>query len=272
MLVRVRLLRRFSALGERNWEPKACYVFVSPPGEVHDPSGLADAHGWAVFFPAEVLAAPGAGVFLSWRAHPLLFPFVAGAEKLGGGARRLVVPKAERPAWSARLSALDLELRERREGYREAAMAHLTLLLVGVSRLAVRVVGDLRLNDEPLLAEVFGFVEDRYRDHVSLKDVARAVSLSPCHLTTVVRRKAGRTVLEWSPSGAWRRRGANWSRPTWRWRRWATGSATKTRATSCGPSGAPTARRRWGGVVPAAREAENSRVSAEGERCLPHLR
>jgi AraC family transcriptional activator of pobA len=170
-------------------------VFVSPPGEVHDPSGLADAHGWAVFFPAEVLAAPGS--YFSWRAHPLLFPFVAGAEKPGGDARRLVVSKAERPAWSARLSALDLELRERREGYREAAMAHLKLLLVGVSRLAVRVVGDLRLNDEPLLAEVFGFVEERYRDHVSLKDVARAVSLSPGHLTTVVRRKAGRTVLEW---------------------------------------------------------------------------
>jgi AraC family transcriptional activator of pobA len=30
-----------------------------------------------------------------------------------------------------------------------------------------------------------------------LKDVARAVSLSPGHLTTVVRRKTGRTVLEW---------------------------------------------------------------------------
>jgi AraC family transcriptional activator of pobA len=59
------------------------------------------------------------------------------------------------------------------------------------------VVGDLRLNDEPLLAEVFGFVEDRYRDPISLSDVARAVSLSPGYLTTVVRRKTGRTVLEW---------------------------------------------------------------------------
>ena len=71
------------------------------------------------------------------------------------------------------------------------------LLLVGISRLAAEVVGDLRLNDEPLLAEVFGCIEDRYQDPVSLKDVARAVSLTPGHLTTVVRRKTGRTVQEW---------------------------------------------------------------------------
>jgi len=72
------------------------------------------------------------------------------------------MPAEERPSWFVRLSELDLELRERRDGYREAALAYLTLLLVGVSRLAAEVVDDLRLNDEPLLAEVFGFVEERY--------------------------------------------------------------------------------------------------------------
>jgi len=66
------------------------------------------------------------------------------------------------------------------------ALAYLTLLLVGVSRLAAEVEDDLRLNDEPLLAEVFGFVEERYAEPVFLKDVAMAVSLSPGHLTTVV--------------------------------------------------------------------------------------
>jgi AraC family transcriptional regulator, transcriptional activator of pobA len=56
---------------------------------------------------------------------------------------------------------LDLELRQRRDGYREAVLAHLTLLLLGVGRLAADVVGDLRFKDEPLLAEVFGFIEER---------------------------------------------------------------------------------------------------------------
>jgi AraC family transcriptional activator of pobA len=183
--------------GQKGWELKAGDAFVSSPGEVHDPRGLAEASGWAVFFPAEVLAPSGSGVFLSWRSHPLLFPFVAGVDRRGGGARRLIVPPEDRSSWSARLAALDLELRERRDGHREAALAHLTLLLVGVSRLAAEVVGDLRINDEPLLAEVFGFVEDHYRERISLKDVARTVSLSPGHLTTVVRRKTGRTVLQW---------------------------------------------------------------------------
>jgi AraC-like DNA-binding protein len=71
------------------------------------------------------------------------------------------------------------------------------LLLVSASRVASEVVGDLRLNDEPLPAEVFDFVEERYRDPVVLKDVAQAVSLSSGYLTTIVRRKTGRTVVEW---------------------------------------------------------------------------
>ena len=183
--------------GDRRWELRAGDAFVIPAGVVHDPRGLAESEGWAVFFPAEVLAPSGSGVLLSWRAHPLLFPFAAGVDGAGGGARRLVVPPEERPSWSMRLSALDLELRERREGYREAALAYLTLLLVDVGRLTAEVVDDLKLNDEPLLAEVFGFVEEHYRERVSLRDVARAVSLSPGHLTTVVRRKTGRTVVEW---------------------------------------------------------------------------
>ena len=172
-------------------------MYVIAPGEVvgvGDASGLEEAEGWGVFFPPEVLAPPAPGAFLSWRTHPLLFPFVRGA---AGGVQRQKVPPADRPSWSERFSALDLELRQRHDGYREAVLAHLTLLLVGVGRLAADVVRDLRLKDEPLLAEVFGFIEERYRERVSLKDVARAVSLSPGHLTTVVGRKTGRTVGEW---------------------------------------------------------------------------
>ena len=89
------------------------------------------------------------------------------------------------------------ELSERADGYREAVLAHLTLLLVEVARLAADVVGDLRVNREPLLADVFAVIERRYAEPLSLRDVARAVSLSAGHLTTVVRRRTGRTVQEW---------------------------------------------------------------------------
>jgi AraC family transcriptional activator of pobA len=184
-------------LGKREWRIEAGDAHVIAPGEVvgvGDASGLEEAEGWGVFFPPEVLGSGAPGAFLSWRAHPLLFPFVRGA---AGGVQRLKVPPEERPSWSEHLSALEIELRQRHDGYREAVLAHLTLLLVGLSRLAADVVGDLRLNDEPLLAEVFGFIEEHYGEPISLKDVARAVSLSRGHLTTVVRRKTGRTVQAW---------------------------------------------------------------------------
>ena len=181
-------------LGDREWRIEAGDAYLIAPGEIADPSGLEEAEGRAVFFPPEVLGSQAPGSFLSWRAHPLLFPFVRGT---AGGAQRLKVPPTDRPSWSKRLLALDLELNQRQDGYREAVLAHLTLLLVGVSRLATDVVGDLRLKDEPLLAEVFGFIEERYGEPISLKDVARAASLSRGHLTTVVRRKTGRTVQEW---------------------------------------------------------------------------
>jgi len=184
-------------LGDREWPVAADDAYVIAPGEVvgvGSAGGLEEAEGWGVFFPPEVLGPQASGAFLSWRAHPLLFPFVRGA---AGGAQRLKVQPAQRSSWSERFSALDLELRQRRDGYREAVLAHLTLLLVNVGRLAADVVGDLRLKDEPLLAEVFGFIEAHYKEPISLKDVARAVSLSPGHLTTLVRRKTGRTVLGW---------------------------------------------------------------------------
>jgi len=154
-------------LGDREWRIEAGDVYVIAPGEIvgvgDDASSLHEAEGWGVFFLPEVLGRQTPGAFLSWRAHPLLFPFVRGA---AGGAQRLKVPPAERRSWSERFSALNLELSQRQDGYREAVLSHLTLLLVGVGRLAADVVGDLRHNDEPLLAEVFGFIEERYREHI----------------------------------------------------------------------------------------------------------
>lgn len=182
---------------DREWPVEGGDVFVVAPGEVVDggeQSALAAADGWAVFFPADVIDASAPGAFLSWRAHPLLFPFARG---VAGGAQRLRVPPEERPAFAERLVALERELRERRDGHHEAVLAHLTLLLVAVSRLAADVAGDLVTRDEPLLAAVFDAIEEGYGRQISLRDVAKAAGLTPGHLTTVVRRKTGRTVQQW---------------------------------------------------------------------------
>jgi AraC family transcriptional activator of pobA len=107
------------------------------------------------------------------------------------------VPAAERDGWSGRCAALDRELRDRRDGYAEAAIAHLTLLLVDLTRLVLDVTRELRLSPDPLVAAVFAYIEERYAAPISLRDVARAVGLSPAHLTTVVGRRSGRTVQQW---------------------------------------------------------------------------
>lgn len=183
--------------GRQVWPIEAGDLFVIAPGDVmgsFHAEDLVCSQGWGVFFTADALGPDAPGAHLAWRTHPLLFPFVRGGAI---GALRLRVPEPDRPEWTARIRALHEELTHRRDGYREAVPAHLVLLLVGVSRLAADVVGDLRENREPLLAEVFEVIERNYARPLSLRDVAAAVNLSPGHLTSTVRRRTGRTVQEW---------------------------------------------------------------------------
>lgn len=182
-------------VGSREWDVSAGDLFVIAPGETHDASRLGDAAGWMVEFSADVIAPAGdTTAFLSWHANPLLSPFVRSS---GGEVARFGVPAEDRPEWSRRLRSMDEELREKDPGFREAAGAYLTLLLVDVVRLARDVVGQMRLQGRPVLAEIFRFVEDHYAEPISLRDVARAVNLSSGYLTTFVRRRTGRTVVEW---------------------------------------------------------------------------
>jgi len=181
------------AIGDRRWTAAAGDVFVIGPGDVVRLGVTSGLRGWAVFFPPELLGVRDAGAFLGWHTHPLLHPFVRGT----GRAQHLTVPPRSRDSWTARLGALDTELRERREGYRESATALVTLLLVDLGRFAAAVPAVTGPDADPLLASVFRTIEDRYARQLSLADVARAVSLTPEHLTTVVRRRTGRTVGAW---------------------------------------------------------------------------
>ncbi|MEV6348182.1 AraC family transcriptional regulator [Actinoplanes sp. NPDC051851] len=182
-------------IDERSWTVTDGDLFVLAPGQVlsfPQRTGEMVGDGWVAFFPADVIRT---GAYATWRSHPLLFSFARGADR----AQRLRIPEPDRDAWSDRFAALGDELRGRRDGYRDAAQAHLTLLLVALARLAAAAdVGDeLREADEPLLAAVFDVIERRYHEPISLADVAAEVALTPGHLTTAVRRKTGRTVQRW---------------------------------------------------------------------------
>ncbi|MBC3194350.1 helix-turn-helix transcriptional regulator [Pseudonocardia sp. C8] len=178
----------------RMWEGTAGDVLVVAPGAVigaADDAPPSSGDAYTVLFPAEAVDPGAATPLASWHGHPLLAPFVGGHR---GGAQRLTVPVPDRPGWLDRLRALDAELTDRRDGYAEAARAHLTLLLVALGRLQEDVPAEAA---DPLLAAVFALVEDRFREPVSLRDVAAALGLTPGHLTTVVGRATGRTVQQW---------------------------------------------------------------------------
>jgi len=184
-------------LAGRLWRVESGDVYVIAPGEVvavEDTGGVEELEGWGVVFLPEALGPQAPGSLLAWHTHPLLFPFTRGS---GGVATRLRVPLADRAAWHERLAILDHELRDQRDGYQTAVIAHLTLLLVELARLARDAASDFRLNGEPLLADVFTYIEDHYAERISLQDVARAVHLTPGYLTTLVRQKTGRPVQEW---------------------------------------------------------------------------
>ncbi|HEX2298245.1 MAG TPA: hypothetical protein VHH34_06970, partial [Pseudonocardiaceae bacterium] len=115
--------------GRRTWPIEAGNLFVIAPGDVMGrihATDLAGTRGWGVFFTADALGPDVPGAHLAWRTHPLLFPFVRGGAI---GALRLRVPEPDRSEWGARITALHDELAQRRDGYQQAVLAHLVLLL-----------------------------------------------------------------------------------------------------------------------------------------------
>jgi AraC family transcriptional regulator, transcriptional activator of pobA len=170
-------------------------AFVVAPGVVVTPTSSSDsgaARIWVVFFPADAVDPAAPASLVSWRTHPLLSPFV-GSPRSGGQC--LPVPPPDREAWLAHLTDLDAELRDRRDGYADAARAHLALLLVRLGRLQSG--GPAAPEVEPLLAAVLDLIDDRFHEPISLRDVADAVGLTPGHLTTAISRRTGRTVQQW---------------------------------------------------------------------------
>ncbi|OKH76468.1 AraC family transcriptional regulator [Mycobacterium sp. SWH-M3] len=170
-------------------------VYVVAAGAVIDPNALVTgADGVGVFFDPAALGHDAGSPWPAWQAHPLLFPFLHGRP---GGLLRLAIPADRQAMWDSMIRSIEDELTGRDDGYRQAALSYLTLLLIDLARLADDVVGDLRRSGEPLLAEVFAVIERRLAGPLSLRDVAETVGMTAGHLTTLVKRRTGRTVGEW---------------------------------------------------------------------------
>jgi AraC family transcriptional regulator, transcriptional activator of pobA len=185
-------------LCDQRFDVAAGDVLLVTPGIVHDASGLGTAQGWAVEFAVD--AAPGGqpaggAVLALWGSNPVLTPFVAAGRRARHA--RFSVPVADRPRWAARLAAMQAEQEEPADGSAAVVAAYLTITLVELARLAEPVTAGLRQQGDVLLADVFAVIDERYADRLSTSDVAAAVALSPGYLTTLVRERTGRTVLDW---------------------------------------------------------------------------
>jgi len=202
-------------LGTQKWDVRAGDLFLIAPYEIHDADNLGAR--WVLQFtvdaiapigypfqtvatttiapPSEnsLLSPPSENSLLSIYSNPLLLPFLRLAGTQSGYFH---ITSQKQPMWAQYLQSLQTELHLKQPGYKEAARAYLTLILVEIARLAPERTAP-PFQEQPLLAEVFGLIDARYAEPISLADVASAVGRSSSYLTTFVRRLTGRTVVEW---------------------------------------------------------------------------
>lgn len=179
---------------DQDWVLTDGDAFVIAPGDVvatRHQHTIEPTQMWVVLFSTEAVEIEANTLFASWRAHPLLSSFVS----TGRGTHRITVPQQDRETWRAHLAGLRSELLVRQDGYTDAVRAHLTLLLIQLGRFDLDTPFDF--DREPLLAAAFQVVETRYHEPISLNDVAVAIAHSRGHLSAVIKRRTGLTVVQW---------------------------------------------------------------------------
>ncbi len=165
-------------------------VHALSPGQVI--AGSADSQqvfcrAWSVVFMPDAVPALAAVSPLTWEQHPLLAMF---APEVGHGR----VAESDRGRWSAWLAELAEELdAPGRLGAGEVVAGLLTQIVVAAARLAPAQPG----TSDPLVERVFDEIESTFRGPVSVADVAQTLGYTPGHLTTVIRQRTGRPLLEW---------------------------------------------------------------------------
>ncbi|WP_075097686.1 helix-turn-helix domain-containing protein [Sandaracinus amylolyticus] len=163
------------------------------PGEPHDPVPVEGYEAWVVEFTTDALGThDGPGYFGSAGGRPRWVGFLRGCDV---SSRRVPVQCARRDVIERTIRDLARELDEGALAHREAARAHLQLLLVEVLRMVAPAQTPAALS--PLVEEVLAVIDARYAESISLASVARAVGRSPAHVTHVVRQQTGLTVVEW---------------------------------------------------------------------------
>ena len=154
-------------------------AWIVRPGAVIDPATVAHTPGYtAIAFEPSAVDARLLGLM---------------RRDTGDGDQHVTIPPPERAAWQHTVRQIQLEAEQRSDGFRDALVAHLTILLIQLNRLA----SDPADLPEAQLQAVFSAIEEGFRGPLTLADVAKGVGLTPGYLTTWVRKRTGKTVQEW---------------------------------------------------------------------------
>lgn len=173
-----------------HFEVRAGDVYLVPAGERHAIVSASSPEAWGISFcPA---------CYAPTELAPLLDPF----ERAGAGASKVVHIPVER---REHLAGLCAELQ--RESAQVPSTLHgelvckslLALILAEVARAAAS-------SGEPgvaggLVADALRYIERNCLGPLSLADVAAAVHRSPSHVSTLVRRATGKSVMDWIIAG-----------------------------------------------------------------------
>jgi transcriptional regulator GlxA family with amidase domain len=103
------------------------------------------------------------------------------------------VPLDDHRSWSERFARLEAEFHDAAPAGAQAADALLKLLIIDATRLAFRAPS---AQPTQVVTDAAAVIDQRFRGPLSLADVAAAVSVSPSHLTRLVRQAMGRSVGE----------------------------------------------------------------------------
>jgi AraC family transcriptional activator of pobA len=157
-------------------------IDVIAEGVLHDTRDFGDATGWMVLVRSDAFE----GVAPMDTVHAFDV----------GRSPRLQADPASLERLDRSLGAIERESKEQADRYDAAMRAHLALVVVELARLSGwrNSAAEFRF---PQLGRLIAEIDRRLADDIRLGDLADVLALTPAYLTAELRRKTGRTAMEW---------------------------------------------------------------------------
>lgn len=176
--------------GELELSVSAGEAVLVPAGTPHGVVTAEDSEAWGLGFCAPCLA--------SSELAPLLEPF---SRARRGASPVVSIPPSRRRALGALFEALDDEVnRGRDRAHAEFVQRSLVALILSEVARASALSAQPRTRGD-VVGDALAYIEGHCLERLTLREVAAAISKSPAHVTTSLRRATGRSAVEWIITG-----------------------------------------------------------------------